>query len=210
MRTVDTPVGKYWVKRRNVQRPSTFNPIVHARTLEFLGPPKCHPPSIHLSQFPTKGDTHSEIDSYKVIVAHKLKLGDPVGRLNFCQWFQKFIIRRIDLLDTTFFGDEVWFYLRGYVNTQNTHYWSFTRPNQEIKTRYKAKWLKSGVPFPDELLVHFFHNKHKLRMILCDHSTVHRHVGTEWALFMVPTRQCNSPYFASKPCISRKSFSMSD
>ncbi len=70
---------------------------------------------------------------YKLSVVHELKPDDPAERVNFCRWFQKCIAKRIDVLDTTFFSDEAWFCLSGYVNTQNTCYWSFTNPNQEIE-----------------------------------------------------------------------------
>ncbi len=86
--------------------------------------------------------------------------GDLAERVNFCHWFQKFIAKRIGILDTTFFSDEAWFYLSGCVSTQDTRYWSFTNPNQELKLRYKAKRLESGVPFPEKKLLVIFFHKH--------------------------------------------------
>ncbi len=89
---------------------------------------------------------------YKVSVIHELKPGDPAERVNFCHWFQKFIARQIDVLDTTFFSDEAWFYLSGYVNTQNTVTGHSQIQTKKLKHHYEAKRLKSGVPFPQEEL----------------------------------------------------------
>lgn len=44
-----------------------------------------------------------------IMYGHELKLGDPAKRVNFWQWFQKFVTRRIDILNTTVFSDEAWF-----------------------------------------------------------------------------------------------------
>jgi len=42
-------------------------------------------------------------------------------RIRYCEWFTNFIQTKIvDILDVTFFTDEAWFHLSGYVNTQNT------------------------------------------------------------------------------------------
>ena len=34
-----------------------------------------------------------------------------------------------DVLDVTFFTDEAWFHLSGYVNSQNSRLWSYDNPH---------------------------------------------------------------------------------
>jgi hypothetical protein len=58
---------------------------------------------------------------YKVRVVQELKLPDHEKRIHYCEWFTNFIqTKTVDNLDVTFFTDEAWFHLSGYVNTQNT------------------------------------------------------------------------------------------
>jgi hypothetical protein len=46
-----------------------------------------------------------------------------------CEWFKNFIqTKTVDILDVTFFTDEAWFHLSGYVNTKNTRLWSSENP----------------------------------------------------------------------------------
>ena len=67
---------------------------------------------------------------YKVSVVHELKPTDHEKRINYCEWFQRFIMRHgNDVLDRTFFTDEAWFSLSGFVNSQNTRIWSSENPN---------------------------------------------------------------------------------
>jgi hypothetical protein len=47
----------------------------------------------------------------------------------YCEWFKSFIqTNTVDILDITFFADEAWFHLSGYVNTQNSRLWSSENP----------------------------------------------------------------------------------
>ena len=66
---------------------------------------------------------------YKFTVVHELKDADYEKRLFYCEWFQRFINRHgIEVLDETFFTDEAWFNLSGYVNSQNSRIWSTDNP----------------------------------------------------------------------------------
>jgi hypothetical protein len=50
-------------------------------------------------------------------------LGD-VGedkRARYCLWFREFVHDNPRILDITWFSDEAWFHLSGYVNAQNPH-----------------------------------------------------------------------------------------
>jgi transposase len=66
---------------------------------------------------------------YKVKVVQELKESDPAKRLEFCQWFLEFI-QEIGILDRTYFTDEAWFHLSGYINSQNTRIWGTENPNE--------------------------------------------------------------------------------
>jgi hypothetical protein len=51
-----------------------------------------------------------------------------------------------DILDVTFFTDEAWFHLSGYVNSQNSRVWSATTPHEIKDTPFRD--LKVGVWCP--------------------------------------------------------------
>jgi hypothetical protein len=59
-----------------------------------------------------------------------LKERDSVKRFEHCRRFRDVITaNEEDILGVTFFADEVWFYLSGYVNSQNSRVWSETIPH---------------------------------------------------------------------------------
>ncbi|RZC41778.1 hypothetical protein BDFB_014128, partial [Asbolus verrucosus] len=63
-----------------------------------------------------KKDLH--LFPYRLTCVQELFEVDYPRRVTFCRWFlQNFYDN--DLLDKTFFTDEAWFYLNGYVNSQN-------------------------------------------------------------------------------------------
>jgi hypothetical protein len=66
---------------------------------------------------------------------------DYQERVNFCNWF----IREMndDVLDQTFFSDESWFHLDGFVNSQNYRIWSGENPHATITRTLHP--LKMGV-----------------------------------------------------------------
>lgn len=63
-------------------------------------------------------------------VVHKLKVIDHDKKVNYCEWFERFInCHEIQVLDRTFFfTDEAWFHLGSYINSQNTLIWSLKNP----------------------------------------------------------------------------------
>lgn len=66
---------------------------------------------------------------YKVTAMQELKPTDPGKRLEYCEWFNNFIQQNgIDVLDETFFTDEAWFHLSGYMNSQNSRMWNTENP----------------------------------------------------------------------------------
>lgn len=66
---------------------------------------------------------------YKVSVLQQLYPTDFEARVNYCQWFN---VHMND--DKTFFTDEAYFHLSGYVNSQNYRTWSTENPHQYVET----------------------------------------------------------------------------
>ena len=67
--------------------------------------------------------------AYKVTCVQELKLPDKDERLQYCRWLLSMVEEgRLDPL-LYFMSDEAWFHLSGYVNSQNTRYWSSENPH---------------------------------------------------------------------------------
>ena len=67
--------------------------------------------------------------AYKIRKVHQLKEHDARARLDFCYWLSEFVHRDEDALEYTFFSDEAWFHLSGYVNNQVNRVWSSENPH---------------------------------------------------------------------------------
>lgn len=65
---------------------------------------------------------------YKITVVQELLPRDFEARMNYCYWFQNTFDDR--LLDFTFYSDEAWFHLSGYINSQNFRTWSSENPHE--------------------------------------------------------------------------------
>jgi hypothetical protein len=71
-------------------------------------------------------------------------------------------LRGIDILDKVFFGDEAWFHLSGYVNSQNNRIWSaentptfYERPLHSLEVRVwcsVSRWRIIGLIFFNETI----------------------------------------------------------
>lgn len=70
---------------------------------------------------------------YKLQVYHKILPRDFQPRINYCNWFVD-NLNNDEVLDITFFSDEAWFHLDGYVNSQNMRFWSSENPHQFVET----------------------------------------------------------------------------
>jgi hypothetical protein len=55
-------------------------------------------------------------------------LMNPESHINYCNWFQN-NLNNDRLLDLSFFSDEAWCHVSGYVNSQNVRYWSSENPH---------------------------------------------------------------------------------
>ncbi len=73
----------------------------------------------------------------------ELKTKDHTKLLTFSTWFEHFIRDHCDVLDATFFTNETWFQLTGYVDAQNFHMWSSTNAHTHQETSLHP--LKIGV-----------------------------------------------------------------
>jgi hypothetical protein len=73
-----------------------------------------------------------KMHAYKINVYQELKPQDFEARVNYCHRFQQ-TFDNDDLLDLTFYSDEVWFMLSGYVNSQNFHMWSTDNPHAYLE-----------------------------------------------------------------------------
>lgn len=66
---------------------------------------------------------------YKMQAYHELLPPDHNRRVLYCQWFTQHLLHNNDLLDLTFFTDEAWFHLSGYINSQTMRMWSAENPH---------------------------------------------------------------------------------
>ncbi|KAJ3649791.1 hypothetical protein Zmor_021512 [Zophobas morio] len=79
---------------------------------------------------------------YKISLVQELQPADFPRRVQYCHWFQA----NLDdnrILDLSFFSDEAWFHLSGYVNSQNFRIWSTENPHAFEETPLHA--MKVGV-----------------------------------------------------------------
>jgi hypothetical protein len=58
---------------------------------------------------------------------------DPSSRAHFCVWFPQYVVEAEIALQLTFFSDEEWIHLQGYINMQNNRYWSSQNPRLTYK-----------------------------------------------------------------------------
>lgn len=80
---------------------------------------------------------------YKVTMVQQLLPVDYDRRLQYCHWFNEHLAPNNNLLDLTFFTDEAWFYLSGFVNSQNYRTWATENPHEVIEVPLHS--LKVGI-----------------------------------------------------------------
>jgi hypothetical protein len=69
------------------------------------------------------------LHAYQIRVVQEFKQQDYDKRMMSCCWFQTFIDENPGILDYTWFSDEAWFHLSGYVNSQKTRLWGSENPH---------------------------------------------------------------------------------
>jgi hypothetical protein len=70
-----------------------------------------------------------KLHPYGVQACHELKEIDKEKRMRYCRWFRQFVRNGVDILENGFFFDDAWFHLSGYVNSQNSRFWSSENPH---------------------------------------------------------------------------------
>lgn len=70
---------------------------------------------------------------YKVTTIPQLFPRDFEARQRYCTWFNRHLNNN-EILDLTFFTDEAWFHLSGYVNSQNYRTWGAQNPHIFVET----------------------------------------------------------------------------
>lgn len=93
------------------------------------------------------GSTHRAVRKlhlhpYKVSMVQELLPLDHEKRVSYCNWFNN-NLNDDNLLDLTFFTDEAWFHLSGYINSQNYRTWSADNPHVLMETTLHP--IKIGV-----------------------------------------------------------------
>jgi hypothetical protein len=70
------------------------------------------------------------LQPYKITLMHELTPRDSAKRVAYCKWFLDLLDREgEDILDDTFFTDEAYFHLLGYINSQNSRVWRARNPH---------------------------------------------------------------------------------
>lgn len=70
---------------------------------------------------------------YRLTAVQELLPADHPRRLQFCRWFLD-TFNDEQSLSKVFFTDESWFYLTGYVNSQNMRLWSAENPHEFVQS----------------------------------------------------------------------------
>lgn len=79
---------------------------------------------------------------YKISLVHELGPQDFNARLRYCQYFLEHLNDNA-ILNKTFFTDEGWFHLNGYINSQNYRTWAAENPH--VIREKDMHPLKTGV-----------------------------------------------------------------
>jgi hypothetical protein len=73
---------------------------------------------------------------YKITQVQVIEGGDYGRRTHFCNWFFQAVHDGVLDPKLTFFTDEAWFHLSGYVSAQNNRYWSSINPRQVFEVPF--------------------------------------------------------------------------
>lgn len=91
-----------------------------------------HALALNISEPSIRRILHKDLSfhPYKIQIVQELKDGDFVNRMNFCQEMLQRLNGDENLIHHMFMSDEAHFHLNGYVNKQNSRYWSAENPLQ--------------------------------------------------------------------------------
>ncbi|KAF2887897.1 hypothetical protein ILUMI_18276 [Ignelater luminosus] len=86
--------------------------------------------------------------SYKISVMQELFPMDYDKRVQYCRWFNN-NLKDDEVIDWSFYSDEAWFYLTGYVNSQVCRIWSEEAPGEFLQTSLHHSCLCSNAKKTD-------------------------------------------------------------
>jgi hypothetical protein len=86
-----------------------------------------------------EGSWQHEKTRLRFTVVQELEQQDYDKRMTYCRWFQTFIDENPGILDYTWFSDEAWFHLSGYVNSQNTSLWGSENPHALLEEPFHSQ-----------------------------------------------------------------------
>ncbi|PNF32022.1 hypothetical protein B7P43_G06549 [Cryptotermes secundus] len=78
----------------------------------------------------TAHSRRSLINQVQFAIKYELGDVDKHKRVRHCLWFREFVHDNPRILDITWFSDEAWFHLSGYVNAQNSRIWASENPHE--------------------------------------------------------------------------------
>ena len=86
---------------------------------------------------------HAKIQSYRVTSVHELQEPDKIKHVWYCNWLFNFVEINPDILKVTWFTNEAWFHVSGYVNSQNTRVWASENPRVflELSLHPEKVWV---------------------------------------------------------------------
>lgn len=80
---------------------------------------------------------------FRATVTHQLLPADHAARVHFCEWYTNLTENVPHFAETCYFSDEAWFYLDGFVNSQNSRQWNSSNPHLIVERPLHP--LKVGV-----------------------------------------------------------------
>lgn len=76
---------------------------------------------------------------YKIHLSQKLRPGDEIRRMDFCNWLQNKVEEDNGFLSKVIWTDECSFTTQGIFNRHNEHYWSIENPRQHQEVRPQGR-----------------------------------------------------------------------
>jgi len=144
---------------------------------------------------------HLQLVPYKISLVHQLLPADHAARLHFSNWLVNVMDNDETFLNKTFFSDEAWFHLSGYINSQNARYWSSQNPHliheRPLQPQKIGVWV---VMSSERIFVNFFHST-VTSEVYCRMIDAFIETLTEEEVFGAWFQQDNAPAHTSKKAL---------
>lgn len=152
--TVRNLINKFRMHGSIEDAPRSGRPtVLSEQTLNVISQSMTHSPNKSMRRLSQEvgvslGTAHATVRKtiglypYRITCQHELKETDHDKRLQYCLWFKE-NIGEPGVLDRTFFSDEAWFHLSGYVSSQNSRVWASENPHEFVEKPLHS--LKVGV-----------------------------------------------------------------